>query len=84
MIRILYVDKSAVSRQELTTRLNSSPGLEVVGTALNAKVARNKFLRDYPEIVIVDLTIAGAMTLQIVYGTRLEVVYRRYMTSEQV
>jgi two-component system chemotaxis response regulator CheB len=54
-IRVLVVDDSAVMRQLLTEILNSDPGIEVVGTAPDPYVARDKIKLLNPDVLTLDV-----------------------------
>src|SRR3984957_16372098 len=54
-IRVLVVDDSAVMRQLLTEILNSDPGIEVVGTAPDPYVAREKIKLLNPDVLTPDV-----------------------------
>jgi two-component system chemotaxis response regulator CheB len=54
-IRVLVVDDSAVMRQLLTEILNSDPGIEVVGTAPDPYVAREKIKLLNPDVLTLDV-----------------------------
>src|ERR1700675_1888649 len=54
-IRVLVVDDSAVMRQLLTEILNSDPEIEVVGTAPDAFVAREKIKLLNPDVLTLDV-----------------------------
>lgn len=54
-IRVLVVDDSAVMRQLLTEILNSDPALEVVGTAPDPYVAREKIKLLNPDVLTLDV-----------------------------
>ena len=54
-IRVLVVDDSAVMRQLLTEILNSDPDIEVVGTAPDAFVAREKIKLLNPDVLTLDV-----------------------------
>jgi two-component system chemotaxis response regulator CheB len=53
--RVLIVDDSAVVRQLLSEILSTDPGLEVVGTASDAYVARDKIKRLNPDVLTLDV-----------------------------
>jgi two-component system chemotaxis response regulator CheB len=53
--RVLVVDDSAVVRQCLVKQLSSDPGIEVVGTAPDPFVARDKILNLKPDVVTLDV-----------------------------
>jgi len=44
MIKVLVVDDSAVVRQVLSNELSRAKGIEVVGTAMDPYVARDKIV----------------------------------------
>jgi two-component system chemotaxis response regulator CheB len=54
-IRVLVVDDSALVRQLLTDLLSSDPGIEVVGTAQDAYMAREKIKRLNPDVLTLDV-----------------------------
>jgi two-component system, chemotaxis family, protein-glutamate methylesterase/glutaminase len=54
-IRALVVDDSAVMRQLLTEILNADPDIEVVGTATDAYVAREKIKALNPDVLTLDV-----------------------------
>jgi len=54
-IRVLVVDDSAVMRHLLTEILNSDPGIEVVGTAPDPYVAREKIKLLNPDVLTLDV-----------------------------
>ena len=54
-IRVLVVDDSAVVRKILTDALASEPDLEVVGTAPDPFVARDKILKLNPDVLTLDI-----------------------------
>jgi two-component system chemotaxis response regulator CheB len=54
-IRVLVVDDSAVMRQLLTEILNSDPEIEVVGTAPDPFVAREKIKLLNPDVLTLDV-----------------------------
>ncbi len=54
-IQVLVVDDSAVMRQLLTEILNSDPGIEVVGTAPDPYVAREKIKLLNPDVLTLDV-----------------------------
>src|SRR4051812_27992073 len=54
-IRILVVDDSVVIRKILTQTLNEVPGMEVVATAAQGKIALAKIPEVRPDIVILDV-----------------------------
>jgi two-component system chemotaxis response regulator CheB len=53
--KVLIVDDSALMRQLLTKILNSDPQLEVVGTAGDPFVAREKILALKPDVLTLDI-----------------------------
>jgi two-component system chemotaxis response regulator CheB len=54
-IRALVVDDSAVMRQLLTEILNADPDIEVVGTATDAYMAREKIKALNPDVLTLDV-----------------------------
>jgi len=54
-IRVLIVDDSAVVRKLATEALSSDPGIEVVGTAIDPYVARDRILELSPDVLTLDL-----------------------------
>jgi two-component system, chemotaxis family, protein-glutamate methylesterase/glutaminase len=55
MIRVLVVDDSAVVRQVLTEQLARYPDIEVVGTAMDPYIARDKIMQLAPDVVTLDI-----------------------------
>ncbi|HVX84757.1 MAG TPA: chemotaxis response regulator protein-glutamate methylesterase [Phycisphaerae bacterium] len=53
--RVLIVDDSAVVRQCLTRQLSGDPSIEVVGTAPDPFVARDKIVELKPDVVTLDI-----------------------------
>lgn len=53
--RILVVDDSVVVRRTVSDELGRDPGLEVVGSAANGKIALAKIQQVNPDIVILDI-----------------------------
>jgi len=54
-IRVLIVDDSAVVRQLLTAQISRDPGIEVVGTAPDPFVARDKLAQLKPDVLTLDV-----------------------------
>jgi two-component system chemotaxis response regulator CheB len=54
-VRVLIVDDSAVIRQLLTTILSADPDIEVVGTASDPYVARDRIKALDPDVVTLDI-----------------------------
>lgn len=54
-IRVLIVDDSAVVRQALTEILGGDPALEVIGTAHDPLIAREKISRERPDVITLDV-----------------------------
>ncbi len=55
MIKVLIVDDSAVVRQVLSAELSKASDIEVVGTAMDPYVARDKIINLRPDVVTLDL-----------------------------
>jgi len=54
-IRLLIIDDSALIRQMLTQIFNSSEDIEVVGTAVDPLVARDKIKKLKPDVLTLDI-----------------------------
>jgi two-component system chemotaxis response regulator CheB len=54
-IRVLIVDDSAVVRKVLTEELSRERGIEVIGTAPDPYVARDKIVQLKPDVVTLDI-----------------------------
>jgi two-component system chemotaxis response regulator CheB len=54
-VRVLVVDDSALVRQLLTEILSADPAIEVVGTAQDAYMAREKIKRLNPDVLTLDV-----------------------------
>src|SRR5450631_818317 len=54
-LRVLVIDDSAVIRQLLTEILSSDPDIEVVGTAPDPYVAREKIKSLNPDVLTLDV-----------------------------
>lgn len=54
-VRVLVVDDSALVRQILTQGLSSDPGIEVVGSASDPYVARDKIVELHPDVLTLDV-----------------------------
>ena len=54
-IRVLVVDDSAVVRRAISEALGRDPEIEVVGTACDAYVARDKILELNPDVLTLDI-----------------------------
>lgn len=54
-IRVLIVDDSAIVRKALTDSLSADPEIEVVGTAIDPYVARDKILQLNPDVLTLDI-----------------------------
>lgn len=61
MIRVLIVDDSALVRKLLTEALAGEPDLEVVGTAPDPFVARDKILQLNPDVITLDIEMRAWM-----------------------
>lgn len=55
MIKVLIVDDSAFVRKYLSEELNKQPDIEVVGTAMNPYIAREKIVELEPDVLTLDL-----------------------------
>ncbi len=54
-IRVLAVDDSVVIRQAVAAAVNATPGMEMIGTAANGRIALEKIARLRPDVVVLDL-----------------------------
>ncbi|REI37305.1 response regulator, partial [Xanthomonas oryzae pv. oryzae] len=54
-VRVLIVDDSAVVRQMLTEILSRDAGIEVVGSAADPLLAREKIKRLNPDVITLDV-----------------------------
>ncbi|MHA7631915.1 chemotaxis-specific protein-glutamate methyltransferase CheB [Corallococcus sp. M7] len=54
-IRVLVVDDAAVVRRQVSLLLGAAPGLEVVATAPNGRIALAKVEQLQPDVVLLDL-----------------------------
>jgi two-component system, chemotaxis family, protein-glutamate methylesterase/glutaminase len=54
-VRVLIVDDSAIVRKILTEALSGQPDLEVVGTAPDPYIARDKILALQPDVLTLDI-----------------------------
>ncbi|MGL1893560.1 MAG: chemotaxis response regulator protein-glutamate methylesterase [Spirochaetaceae bacterium] len=55
MIKVLIVDDSAIVRDVLTDALNGESDIEVLGTAPNPFIARDKIVRLKPDVLTLDI-----------------------------
>ena len=55
VIKVLIVDDSATVRKILTTELSRDPMINVVGTAPDPYIARDKIIRLNPDVITLDL-----------------------------
>ena len=55
MIKVLIVDDSAVVRKVLSAELSRARDIEVVGTAMDPYVARDKIVQLHPDVITLDL-----------------------------
>jgi len=54
-IKVLVVDDSAVVRRELTRIINKEYDMEVVGTAIDPYIARDKIISTKPDVITLDV-----------------------------
>jgi two-component system chemotaxis response regulator CheB len=54
-IRVLFVDDSAIVRKILSEELSRFPDIEVVGTAPDPFIARDKIVRLKPDVITLDI-----------------------------
>lgn len=58
-IKALIIDDSALMRQVLTAVLQQDPGIDVVGTAANPLIAREKIKSLKPDVLTLDVEMPG-------------------------
>ncbi len=54
-VRVLIVDDSIVVRKAVSDALESDPGIDVVGTAVNGEIALEKISELSPDVLILDI-----------------------------
>ncbi|RLC08350.1 MAG: chemotaxis response regulator protein-glutamate methylesterase, partial [Deltaproteobacteria bacterium] len=54
-IKVLIVDDSAIVRKLFTEALSREPGIQVVGTAPDPYIARDKIVRLQPDVLTLDI-----------------------------
>lgn len=54
-VKVLIVDDSAIVRKILSSELSGRQGIEVVGTAPDPYIARDKILRLEPDVLVLDV-----------------------------
>ena len=72
-IRVMVVDDSVVVRKIVTDVLSADPGIEVVGTAVNGKVALGKLAQLRPDLVTMDIEMPemnGIEAVRAIRGSR--------------
>ena len=69
-IRVMVVDDSIVVRKIVTDVLSEDPGIEVVGTAVNGKVALAKLDALKPDIITMDIEMPELNGIQTVAAIR--------------
>ncbi|WP_409330291.1 protein-glutamate methylesterase/protein-glutamine glutaminase [Trujillonella humicola] len=69
-IRVLVVDDSVVVRKIVTDVLSQDPGIEVVGTAVNGRIALGKVEQLRPDLVTMDIEMPELDGIQAVRGIR--------------
>jgi two-component system chemotaxis response regulator CheB len=55
MIKVLIVDDSAVVRKVMTEELSRYDDIEIVGTAVDPYIARDKIIELHPDVITLDL-----------------------------
>lgn len=54
-VKVLIVDDSSIVRRMLSDELSKQPGIEVVGTAPDPFIARDKILSLHPDVITLDI-----------------------------
>ncbi len=85
-IRVLVVDDSALVRKAITDSLSHDPEIQVVGTAIDPYVARDKILQLNPDVLTLDIEMPrmdGITFLKVLMKHRpIPVVILSSLTSE--
>ena len=55
MIKVLIIDDSAVVRKILTEELSKYDDIEIVGSAVDPYIARDKIIKLKPDVITLDL-----------------------------
>jgi len=58
-IRVLVVDDQAIVREKLSRGLAQDPLIEVIGKAANPYIARDKIVRENPDVITLDVEMPG-------------------------
>ena len=69
-IRVMVVDDSVVVRKIVTDVLSADPAIEVVGTAVNGKIALGKLDQLKPDLVTMDIEMPEMDGIEAVRGIR--------------
>ncbi|MGY1916650.1 protein-glutamate methylesterase/protein-glutamine glutaminase [Blastococcus sp. SYSU DS0973] len=69
-IRVMVVDDSVVVRKIVTDVLSADPGIEVVGTAVNGKVALGKLEQLKPDLITMDIEMPEMNGIEAVQAIR--------------
>lgn len=77
-IRVMVVDDSVVVRKIVTDVLSGDPAIEVVGTAVNGKVALAKLDQLKPDLITMDIEMPEMNGIEAVRGIRAGVAGREY------
>lgn len=55
LLRVLIVDDSALYRKAVRLALETIPGIEIIGTASNGRLALDRILADKPDLITLDV-----------------------------
>ncbi|MGY2083423.1 protein-glutamate methylesterase/protein-glutamine glutaminase [Blastococcus sp. SYSU DS0539] len=69
-IRVMVVDDSVVVRKIVTDVLSADPGIEVVGTAVNGRIAVGKLEQLRPDLVTMDIEMPEMNGIEVVRAIR--------------
>ena len=69
-IKVFVVDDSAFMRRIIKDMVESDPDIEVIGTAMNGKLALLKLERLKPDVITLDVEMPGMSGLQVLESIR--------------
>ncbi|MFP5502669.1 MAG: response regulator, partial [Candidatus Sericytochromatia bacterium] len=69
-LKVMVIDDSVMARKLLTDALNGVPGIELVATAPNGRLALQKIAQAPPDVVVVDLEMPEMDGIELVAALR--------------